>query len=621
MKRMIVASTLSGFFGAALLLILLSAAGIVGARTADARSDAGHISEVSAATPLTSTFSYQGQLINSGSPVSNTCDFQFGLYDALTLGNRIGLTQTVSSVGVSRGLFTVLLNKSNEFGATAFNGEARWLQIAVACPAGGYTPLSPRQALTALPFALPGLRTFPNATSPNIVGGYSGNTVAPDKFGVTIGGGGGNNDGFGNPCPYCSNQANATYATIDGGVGNTIPVTGFAATIGGGYTNAARGSRATIAGGDSNNASGSLASIGGGFGNVASAGGTTIGGGLSNIANALETTVSGGVNNTASYSYSVVSGGQGNTASGLAATVSGGDSNAAIYGYSTISGGGDNAVTGTYSAIGGGWLNTVTSDAGTIAGGYHNIAGNGDLFTLGSTVGGGEDNTAAGEGATVPGGNSNLAYGSVSFAAGRYAQANHDGAFVWGDDTSAVINSSGNNQFIVRANGGIWLGKSTSDFTPTIGAGVFISTSTGAKLTTAGVWTDVSDRNAKENFATVNGRDVLAKLIAMPVSIWNYKVDDASIRHIGPTAQDFYSTFGVGSDDTHIAALDTNGVALAAIQGLYQENQDLKAQVDALKNQTTPNAPFDPFKLLSVIAFAGFMWMWLQQRRSKRSQA
>ncbi len=69
-------------------------------------------------------------------------------------------------------------------------------------------------------------------------------------------------------------------------------------------------------------------------------------------------------------------------------------------------------------------------------------------------------------------------------------------------------------------------------------------------------------------------RDILARVATLPVSMWSYQADDPSIRHIGPTAQDFYATFNVGQDDTHLAALDTNGVALAAIQGLNQVVQD-----------------------------------------------
>ena len=58
-----------------------------------------------------------------------TCDFQFGLYDAASGGAQVGVTQT-HSISVSNGLFTVPDLNS---GSGAFNGEARWLAIAVQC--------------------------------------------------------------------------------------------------------------------------------------------------------------------------------------------------------------------------------------------------------------------------------------------------------------------------------------------------------------------------------------------------------------------------------------------------------------------------------------------------------
>jgi hypothetical protein len=103
---------------------------------------------------LGTAFTYQGQLKSGGNPVNGTCDFQFGLWDAATGGTQIGTTQTKTGVSVSNGLFTVQL----DFGANAFQGDARWLQIAVQC-AGDTSPttLFPRQSLTPAPYAL-GLR-------------------------------------------------------------------------------------------------------------------------------------------------------------------------------------------------------------------------------------------------------------------------------------------------------------------------------------------------------------------------------------------------------------------------------------------------------------------------------
>jgi hypothetical protein len=89
-----------------------------------------------------------------------------------------------------------------------------------------------------------------------------------------------------------------------------------------------------------------------------------------------------------------------------------------------------------------------------------------------------------------------------------------------------------------------------------------------------------SDRNAKENFATVDPESVLAKLVSLPVTEWNYKGDGADIKHVGPMAQDFRAAFGLnGNDDAHISAVDESGVALAAIQGLNQKlTEELQRQ-------------------------------------------
>jgi hypothetical protein len=94
----------------------------------------------------------------------------------------------------------------------------------------------------------------------------------------------------------------------------------------------------------------------------------------------------------------------------------------------------------------------------------------------------------------------------------------------------------------------------------------------------------VSDRNAKENFTPVDPEKVLEQVVAMPVTRWNYKAEDKSVQHIGPVAQDFHAAFVVGQDDRHLSALDANGVALAAIQGL---NQKLSAQEAVLKEKVS----------------------------------
>ncbi len=98
-------------------------------------------------------FTYQGMLKSAGAPLNGTADLTFTLSDASTGGNIFG-TQSLTTA-VSNGLFTVTLNDAGQFLATAFDGRALWLEIAVRSPAGsgGYTTLTPRQALSAAPIA------------------------------------------------------------------------------------------------------------------------------------------------------------------------------------------------------------------------------------------------------------------------------------------------------------------------------------------------------------------------------------------------------------------------------------------------------------------------------------
>jgi hypothetical protein len=294
----------------------------------------------------------------------------------------------------------------------------------------------------------------------------------------------------------------------------------------------------------------------------------------------------------------------GNSVSGSAvgATIGGGGQagtiNRAMADFVTVSGGEGNTASSLAATVGGGETNWASGFAATVGGGANNVAGNGNFATVGggiantasgedATVGGGIANTASGTRATIPGGHDNAAAGDYSLAAGRHAKADHDGAFVWGDSTDAEIHSANDDQFIVRANGGFWFGAvmTTVPFTPTIGPNVLIGTSTGAYLSREGAWTNASDRAAKANLTPVEGQEVLARLADLPITSWNYKNQNPSIRHIGPMAQDFHAAFGVGQDDTHISTLDADGVALAAFQGLYELVQEQEIQIAALQRQ------------------------------------
>lgn len=96
-------------------------------------------------------FTYQGKLTDGGGAANGNYDLQFALFDSSTDGTQISTTQTLASVSVSAGIFTVSL----DFGANAFNGASRYLEIG-ARPSGGgsFITLSPRQPMSSTPYAV-----------------------------------------------------------------------------------------------------------------------------------------------------------------------------------------------------------------------------------------------------------------------------------------------------------------------------------------------------------------------------------------------------------------------------------------------------------------------------------
>jgi trimeric autotransporter adhesin len=521
-------------------------------------------------SPLFPAFTYQGRLNSEGVAYSGACDFQFSLWDALTGGIQIGLTQTVTNVGLVDGYFTVQL----DFGPT-FQGEARWLGIYVRCPAGSgtYTQLTPRQALTATPYALyalnswqingnqgtaPGfnyigtndnqpllfkvngeraLRLEPNATSPNVIGGYVQNYATSGVAGAVIGGGG---------ASAAPNFITDSYGTVSGGLGNLVGDAGGAiddanyATVGGGSYNAATATYATIGGGHLNVASSGQATVCGGYGNTASAEDATVGGGWVNTASGDDATIAGGWFCQASGDWAFVGGGAENIASGI---------------FSTITGGESNSASSLHATVGGGYTNTANGSE--------------------STVGGGQENSATGIAATVPGGVLNVAQGNYSFAAGRNAKAYYEGCFVWGDSTNAHITCDNANRWVARASGGVYFYTDSG-----LTSGMYLAAGGSA-------WNAVSNPALKEHFSAIDTQALVENLAGIPITTWNYKSQDENIRHIGPMADDLNALLpGLGGEgEMYINSLDADGIALASIQGLHALSEEQRAQIDALVNE------------------------------------
>lgn len=132
--------------------------------------------------------------------------------------------------------------------------------------------------------------------------------------------------------------------------------------------------------------------------------------------------------------------------------------------FSVLGNGGDFIAAGGYS----GAPNVIYTDYSSIGGGYDNrinlyspesvIAGGSGHRITGSsgTIGGGGYNTISNASVgTIPGGANNLVSGDYGFAAGHSAQVLHSGAFVWADNSGSSFASTSNNQFSVRANGGV----------------------------------------------------------------------------------------------------------------------------------------------------------------------
>ena len=152
-----------------------------------------------------------------------------------------------------------------------------------------------------------------------------------------------------------------------------------------------------------------------------------------------------------------------------------------------------------------------------------------------------------------------------------------NGSFVYGDQSTgqsgSVVTSSTANQFLVRASGGVTFytnGGLTSGVTLAAGGSG---------------WGIVSDAGLKEHFREDGADDMLAAIARMPIRTWSYKTQDASIRHMGPTAQDFHAAFGLGESDVRINTIDADGVALAAVKALEARTRALPDDTRALRDR------------------------------------
>lgn len=398
-------------------------------------------------------FTYQGQLHDSGTNANGTYTIICSLYDAVTGGNQIGSTVT-STATLVNGLFTVNL----DFGASAFTGAARWLDITVT-NSGDSEELSPRVQVLPAPYAL-----------------------------------------------YASNAASLASSNWDISVGNYQSYSNVFGIFDGG---------SLVMGMTSNGiyASGNLQASGLNIGNTSlnsdGNGGLVINDSVSITSNSIE------LNNA---SISVASNADVNDAIMVDAIAF----NQGGYIWNDVSGGLNLHGSGNFS------FDTDTSNDVHFDGGNFYFENNIEISALGVLTFPGPD----GGGGSISG------------------------------DNSGLLMSSG-----LQINGALSV----------IG-------DMGCSGCIQGTFCQNSDRNLKEKFTPVNPRDILDRVAGLPISSWNYKTDGQA-RHIGPMAQDFHAAFNTGADDKHIATVDEEGVALAAIQGLNEKLKEKDAQINALEKR------------------------------------
>lgn len=128
----------------------------------------------------------------------------------------------------------------------------------------------------------------------------------------------------------------------------------------------------------------------------------------------------------------------------------------------------------------------------------------------------------------------------------------------------------------------------------------FIKTSfngiTGPHMTKDG-WSSPSSRTLKEDITPISGSEVLEEVRSLEINEWTYE-HGSGARHMGPMAEDFYASFGLGSDAKTISPLDAAGVALGAIKGLADEHAETRSRLVEVEESVEATAadPNDVFE-------------------------
>jgi hypothetical protein len=586
----------------------------------------------SQAQTVPTMINYQGRVTVAGTPVDAAAFFKFALVDgdgttATTTywsndGTSTGGSEPTSQVTltVNKGLYAVLLGDAGmpPITVTVFSDHANVrLRVWFSQTSGGpYTLLTPDARIVSVGYAMLA-GTVPDGaiTAAKLASGLASSGATPLALVQRDG----------------SGDFEAGSVTLAGEL--ALPASAGAGvgviTINGTPALHTHGTQNSFVGGSGNFTTSGARNTANGFGALVS--NTT---GTLNTADGVDALFSNttGTLNTANGAdalYANTIGGD-NTATGARAlqsnTDGSGNTASGVFALAFNTTGSRNTADGTEALYSNtiGWYNTAAGYDALYANttGDNNTAAG--VFTLYSNTTG-QRNTAQGSYALTGNltGADNTASGHASLGANTTGSANTaDGVYALyqnttGDNNTATgysaldgnttgynntalgvsalrSNSTGNNNIAVGYEAGSnlttgdnnidigHLGVAGESSTIRIGTDVLHSTTYLAGDVYAVSFNSTSDRNAKADVEAVEPTTVLEKVAALPISTWRFK-QQADTRHLGPMAQDFHAAFGLGTDDRHIATVDADGVALAAIQGLNLKLKEREQEIAELR--------------------------------------
>lgn len=571
------------------------------------------------ASPFSTTFAqgtaftYQGRLIDDATPAYGMYDLRFAIYDAASGGTQHSNALTNSATSVTNGLFSVAL----DFGPGVFTGSPRWLDIAVRTNGSStFVVLSPRQALTATPYAmaaanansvagsnitgtisaarLPASIVTNNASGVVLTGTFSGTFgVFSNLFLSSLTNGNVNRlrftDAPGSERVLLHAKRNMDFETENDGT----------AWVGHDYTSVIdhdsslhirHDSTVTV---DNNLAftdhasvvttiDGNLTtSVGGDYGLTANNANLTAANNVNLSANNLTTSVGvnqssivgGAMSFTVGKSLNLTVGQNLTLFPSTGVGIGTGNPQGSLHVYSV-----NNPTVVRIQSTGTpgfGRLEFVSNpqgdvnewrpayiqslDAGGFTGGlgfYVNGTGAGNKFGSNEVMR--IINRSVGVNKTSP----VSALDAVSGATGNGVQGtctNTSASGVYGE------NLTGGGYGVAGRASGTGVAVYGDNANASGWAGYF-----NGNVRITGTLNPSSDRNLKKDFQPIHPAEILEKVAALNIKSWVYTNDASASRHLGPVAQDFKAAFGLGHDDYTIATVDADGVALAAIQGLTE---------------------------------------------------